>query len=156
MRKLPDIFFCLLIGISFLTAKTGLTVHHCLREGSSHVVLLSADPSCRAVHAQQAGHTPEADCTRDNSASHGSCERIHDQDCCSTEVYFLEDPSLVSDGLDTPAPECTRITAYLAIQAIPDMASILEQAAETAARLLQPLPGENSVYTGNHLVAMRL
>ncbi|HOT54866.1 MAG TPA: hypothetical protein PLM68_05565, partial [Bacteroidales bacterium] len=73
-----------------------------------------------------------------------------------TEVYFLEDPSLVSDGLDTPAPECTRITAYLAIQAIPDMASILEQAAETAARLLQPLPGENSVYTGNHLVAMRL
>ena len=91
MRRFPDIFLCLLLGLSFLAGKAGLTVHHCLREGSSHVVLLSADPSCRAVHAQQAGHTPEADCTRDNSASHGSCERIHDQDCCSTCLLYTSD-----------------------------------------------------------------
>ncbi len=142
MRKLPDIFFCLLIGISFLTAKTGLTVHHCLREDSYRVVLMAADPSCRAIHAQ------------DDFADPGSCSQMHNQKCCSTQVFSLEDPTLISHGTD--APELIRELVDQEFSPAPSFGLGIETAGITAVRLLHPLPLESFIYPGNHLVPLRL
>ncbi|MDD2290096.1 MAG: hypothetical protein PHT64_06375 [Bacteroidales bacterium] len=140
MRKLPDIFFCLLIGVSFLTSTAGFSVHHCLHEDSRHVWLISADPSCGAIHAQE--------------AIHGSCSPVHDQNCCSTQVFFLDDPTLASHGTDTP-----ELIQKLADQDFVPVQAIGSGPVTTGiptVSLLHPLPVKHAVYPGNHLVPLRL
>ncbi|HBG54489.1 MAG TPA: hypothetical protein DDW70_09850 [Rikenellaceae bacterium] len=142
MRKLPDIFFCLLVGISFLVTTAGFTVHHCLVEGSYHVKLISADPSCLAMHSHV------------RSFGQGSCEEMHDQNCCSTQVFSMDDPTLISHGTDVP--ELIQKLVDQEFFTVPAFGSGIETAGIPTVCLLHPLPLENSVYPGSHLVPLRL
>ncbi|HOG24980.1 MAG TPA: hypothetical protein PLM86_02195 [Bacteroidales bacterium] len=142
MRKLPDIFFCLLIGVSFLTSTAGFSVHHCLHEDSRHVWLISADPSCGAIHARVGRCNGEY------------CDGVHDRNCCRTEVFFLDDPILASHGTD--ARELIQKLADQDFVPVHAIGSGHGTTGIPAVSLLHFLPVKHAVYPGNHLVPLRL
>lgn len=86
MRRFTQILFCLVLTGIYLTATAGFPVHRCLKEGSYYVLLFAEDTSCEKLHSQE------------NMCHAGCCTGHHDERCCNTQVYSVDDPTIIQDG----------------------------------------------------------
>ena len=83
MRRFTQILFCLVLTGIYLTATAGFPVHRCLKEGSYYVLLFAEDTSCEKLHSQE------------NMCHAGCCTGHHDESCCNTQVYSVDDPTII-------------------------------------------------------------
>lgn len=134
-------FFCIFMIGTFLTGSAGLSVHRCLHDGSVNLLLFSGASSCRDIHGN------EKEC-------HTGCSEKHDENCCSTRVFMVDDPvmsvqDLLSEGFpDIPVQELFIIEGMTAdLLALSSLLPVVS--------LLKP-PLDNSVFPGALLVPLRL
>lgn len=131
MLRTVHTFFCILMIGTYITGSAGLSVHRCLHDGSVSVLLLSGSPSCQ-----------------------DGCSEHHDQDCCSTLIFMVDDPVMsYQDLLSEGCPDIPVQELFFA----EDMTGDLLAAGDSLPgnSLLKP-PLEMSVYPGAHLVPLRL
>ena len=134
-------FFCILMIGTYITGSAGLSVHRCLHDGSINLLLLSGSSSCQSVHDNEPGY------------HEGRCQH-HDDNCCSTLVFMVDDPvmsaqELLSEGCpDIPVQEL-----YFTEDITGDLLASCDPF--TGSSLYKP-PLEMSVYPGAHLVPLRL
>ncbi len=81
MRNKIHIVLGWLVIMIYVTATMGVGVHTCLKEESSHLFLVTSESPCH--------HTD------------GSC---HDDSCCSTTLFTVNDPSVPEDCSVVTAP----------------------------------------------------
>ncbi|NLA16078.1 MAG: hypothetical protein GX877_06045 [Bacteroidales bacterium] len=140
MRIAPNIILSAWVTALFLTATMGFSVHYCVREKESHLLIFYAGTPCHNVHDHTEG--PEA-----------SSE--HDENCCSTEIFSIHDPSLKGS---TP-----RLSTVVKIVTPPHL-FLVDTQGLTNILFEDPVMVKQgstnfhirSVYEGGHLVPLRL
>ena len=142
MRKFTKTVFCLVLAGLYLIATAGFPIHYCLQDGSHYVLLFARDFSCQAIHAQG------------DQCLSGCCPAHHDDDCCSTRVFLVDDPSMPEDESDAPGS----VLAYKLLGMF--SARMSENSFDVPcvqfARLLHPRPLEQLLFQESHMVPLRL
>ncbi|HRW94935.1 MAG TPA: hypothetical protein P5167_03710 [Bacteroidales bacterium] len=141
MLKTVHTFFCILMIGTFLTGYAGLSVHHCLHEGSVNLQIFSGASSCDNFHGS------------DNTCVAGCCE-THDENCCSTRFFSIDDPVISApDFLGGGCPDIIVQDLFFAESITCDPLKASDRLSLYS--LFKP-PLEVSVYPGARLVPLRL
>jgi hypothetical protein len=141
MLKTVHTFFCILMIGTFWTGSAGLSVHRCLHDGSVNILLFSGSASCQEIHGK-------------DFAYHPGCGEHHDENCCSTRVFMVDDPvvsvqDLQSEGCpDTPVQELFLLEGMTG--------NLLKKSDPIPARSLLKPPLFPAVHPGANIISLRL
>jgi len=126
---------------TFLTGSAGLSVHRCLHDGSVNIFLFSGSSSCGEVHGKE-------------FTCHAGCSEHHDENCCSTRVFMVDDPVMSSQYLlNVERTDIPVLELFFTEGVTGDLLKTSDPL--PASSFFKP-PLEISVYPGAHLVPLRL
>ncbi|MFA5302899.1 MAG: hypothetical protein WC395_09485 [Bacteroidales bacterium] len=141
MLRTVHTFFCILMIGTFLTGSAGLSVHRCLHDGSVNIFLFSGSSSCGEVHGKE-------------FTCHAGCSEHHDENCCSTRVFMVDDPVVSAQDLLSEGYPDTPVQELLFSEGV--TGNLLKTGDPLPAHSLFKPPLDTSVYPGAHLVPLRL
>ena len=79
---------------AYMAANMGIEVHSCVLEGSSKIMLMVGQSPCK-----------HGCCCSDDCTCEGVCECIeHNEQCCQTQIYIIEDDQNTVDDLGVVVP----------------------------------------------------
>lgn len=97
MAKFTDKIGILVLCVVYLVATLGFSIHTCMCERSSNVVLpwLHEEEICEHIHNDV--HS-DSECCHSCNCTDSHTEESADEDCCKTELFVVEDSFLVKDN----------------------------------------------------------
>ncbi|PKP00047.1 MAG: hypothetical protein CVU13_00600 [Bacteroidetes bacterium HGW-Bacteroidetes-8] len=78
MVNLVKYSLTVLLLVAYFVTSPGFGIHECSSEGTRDILLLTSQTSCKDIH------------THCGCASQGCSNKVHDNNCCKTEIHHLD------------------------------------------------------------------
>lgn len=118
MIKFTDKIGLLMLCIIYLVATLGFSIHTCMCERTSNVVLIWEHEQQTFEHSDSECHTESGCC---HSDSHSECDG---NECCSTELFVVDDSFLINDNDNLIASVKTLLSSHIALDEVSPILSI--------------------------------